>query len=160
MIRTTQAVALAAIVAGLALAAPAAAVPPPPIKIAGTQATVDYAHGKFAMRGSLVGAWQVTGGSAPYASPSAQRVEGTVLFTGCLDSNRNRACDEGEPTGTMKVRYIGWFETNAATKAFVRGNSLEAITGGTGGFAGARGVMAFDHRATGVSSYRGELQLR
>ena len=59
MTRTIVIAVTAAVFAGLA-AIPASAVPPAPIKVAGTQATVDYAHGKFAMRGSLVGAWQVT----------------------------------------------------------------------------------------------------
>jgi hypothetical protein len=158
MIRTGVIAALVA--AGAAVAAvPAAAVPPSPIRIAGTQATVDYAHGKFAMRGSLVGAWQVTGGTAPYASASAQRVEGTVLFTGCLDSNRSKKCEDGEPAGTMRVRYLGLFETNPVTKAFLRGSSIEAVSGGTGSFARVRGVMTFVHHASGIGNYRGELQL-
>ncbi len=158
MTRTIVIAVTAAVFAGLA-AIPASAVPPAPIKVAGTQATVDYAHGKFAMRGSLVGAWQVTGGNATYASASAQRVEGTVLFTGCLDSNRNKKCEDGEPAGTMRVRYFGLFETNPVTKAFLRATSLEAISGGAGGFSHARGVLAFDHHASGISNYRGELQL-
>ena len=159
MNRTTLIAAATVALVALAAAVPALAVPPAPIKVAGTQTTVDFAHGKFAMRGSLVGAWQVTGGSNKYLSTSAQLATGTVAFTGCLDSNRNKACEAGEPTGTLRLSYTFEAAFNPANKAFLRGSSIETVLGGTGSFANAKGVMVFDHGATGVSSYRGELRL-
>jgi hypothetical protein len=159
MKRTTLITAAVAALFALAAALPALAVPPSPIKVAGTQTTVDFAHGKFAMRGSLVGAWQVTGGSAKYMSTSAQLATGTVAFTGCLDSNRNKACEAGEPSGTLRLSYTFAAEFDPAKKAFLRGTSIERVLGGAGTFANAKGVMTFTHGATGVSSYRGELRL-
>jgi hypothetical protein len=159
MSRTRLIAVVAGAVAALAAAVPASAVPPGPIKVVGTQTTVDFAHGKFALRGSLLGAWQVTGGSARYLSTSAQLATGTVAFTGCLDANRSKKCDAGEPSGTLRMAYTFAAEFNPATKAFVRGNSIDTVTGGSGAFASAKGLLTFVHGATGVSSYRGELRL-
>ena len=159
MKRTTLITAAVTALIALAAAVPALAVPPSPIKVAGTQTTVDFAHGKFAMRGSLVGSWQVTGGSAKYMSTSAQLATGTVAFTGCLDSNRNKACEAGEPKGTLRLSYTFAAEFNPSTKAFLRGNSIETVLGGAGSFANARGMMTFKHGASGVSTYSGELRL-
>ena len=155
----TIAILAAAAFTALAAALPASAVPPAPIKVTGTQTTVDFAHGKFQMRGSLVGAWQVTGGSSKYLTTSAQLATGTVLFTGCLDSNRNKACETGEPKGTLRLAYTFAAEFDPAKKAFLRGSSIDTVLGGTGGFAGAKGMLTFVHGATGVSPYRGELRL-
>lgn len=139
-----------------ALAAPTGTAP---VKVSGTQRTIDFAHGRFAMQGSLVGAWQITGGAPRYQSLSVQLAVGTVSFTGCLDTNRSKACDAGEPAGTLHLSYTLWAEFNPKTKAFLRGNSIEAVTGGTGAFARAKGAIGFTHGATGTSSYRGELLL-
>jgi uncharacterized membrane protein YgdD (TMEM256/DUF423 family) len=159
MFRSILVAVISVAVAVFAAAVPASAVPPAPLKVAGTQTTVDFAHGKFAMHGSLVGAWQITGGSSKYLSASSQLATGPVLFNGCLDTNRNKACETGEPTGTLRLIYTFWAEFNPSTKMFVRGTSIETITGGTGSFTGARGVMGFTHAASGTSTYRGELRL-
>ena len=121
--------------------------------------TVDFAHGKFALHGSLAGPWQVTGGSAKYQSASQQLATGTVVFTGCLDTNRSRRCDTGEPKGTLRISYTFLAEFDPATKMFLRGTSIETVTGGTGSFAHAKGALVFDHHANGTSAYRGELAL-
>lgn len=129
-----------------------------PIRVTGTQTEVDQAKGKFLMHGSLVGPWQITSFKPIYYSPTQYAASGTELFSGCLDSNRNGACDAGEPDGTLRFSAKFWGEMNPTTKKETRGGCFHAVTGGTGDFAKAEGVLTMIDTPA-KTTYRGELQL-
>ena len=133
-----------------------------PVRVIGTQTEVDMAKGKFQMHGSLVGPWQITSFKPSYVSETQFAASGTELFTGCLDSNRNGTCDAGEPNGTLRFAATFWGELNPTTKQETRGGCYHAVTGGTGGFAKAKGVITMLDTPAGntvKTTYRGELQL-
>jgi hypothetical protein len=133
-----------------------------PIRVSGTQAVVDEAKGSFQMHGSLVGPWQITSFKPSYLSATQYAATGTEIFNGCLDSNHNGACDTGEPTGTLRFAARFWGELNPATKKEIRGGCFHQVTSGTGGFAGAKGVIAMTDTPAGAdtkTTYRGELQV-
>lgn len=159
VVLTAAAVLTVAALAGQSLAARSASAP---IRVTGTQTEVNEAKGQYQMHGSLVGPWQMTGFKPLYFSPTQFAGKGTELFNGCLDSNRNGTCDAGEPTGTLRFAATFWGETNPATKKEIRGGCYHQVTGGTGGFAGAKGVIAMIDSPVGATvktTYRGELQL-
>jgi hypothetical protein len=133
-----------------------------PVRVSGTQIEVDEAKGKYQMRGSLVGPWQITSFKPTYYSPSQFAANGTEVFTGCLDSNLNGTCDTGEPNGTLRFAAKFWGELDPKTKRELRGGCFHAVTGGSGGFAGSKGVLAMLDTPAGndlKTTYRGELQL-
>jgi len=130
-----------------------------PIRVTGTQTEVDMAKGKFLMHGSLVGPWQITSFKPVYYSPTQYAANGTELFSGCLDSNRNGTCETGEPKGTLRFSAKFWGELNPTTKKEIRGGCFHAVTGGTGDFAKTKGVISMVDTPNGKTTYRGELQL-
>jgi hypothetical protein len=133
-----------------------------PIRVAGTQTAVDEEKGSFQMHGSLVGPWQITSFKPSYVSATQYAATGTEMFTGCLDSNHNGACDTGEPKGTLRFAARFWGELNPTTQKEIRGGCFHQVTSGTGGFAGAKGVIAMTDTPSGAdtkTTYRGELQV-
>jgi hypothetical protein len=130
-----------------------------PIRVTGTQTEVDEAKGKFLMHGSLVGPWQITSFKPVYYSATQFAANGTELFSGCLDSNRSGTCDAGEPNGTLRFAAKFWGELDPSTKKETRGGCFHAVTGGSGGFAKAKGVLTMIDTPDGKTTYRGELQL-
>jgi hypothetical protein len=133
-----------------------------PIRVSGTQTEVNEAKGKFLMHGSLVGPWQITSFTPVYFSPTQFAASGTELFSGCLDSNRNGTCEAGEARGTLRFSAKFWGELSPTTKEEVRGGCFHLITGGTGDFAKAKGVISMIDTPAGntvKTTYRGELQL-
>jgi len=157
--RTRVVGALAAAAAALAIAAPAGAATTVPIS--GTQTVVDENAGTFKMHGSLVGDWAITTFDVLDTSPLLH-ARGTERFVGCLDRGRDGSCP-GDPSGTLKftIDYSALFDP-PGSQNLVWGACLHPVTGGTGAFAGARGVivMADTPTAQGVStSYIGNLTL-
>jgi len=146
-----------AVFAGPSLGAGSAA--PPPIRVTGTQTEVDMAKGKYLMHGSLVGPWQITSFKPTYYSTTQFGATGTELFSGCVDSNRNGTCETGEPSGTLRFSAKFWGELNPNTKKETRGGCFHEVTGGTGDFAKAKGVLSMIDTPSGRTTYRGELQL-
>ena len=151
--------ALATAAAALAVAAPAGAATA--IPISGTQTVVDADAGTFKMQGSLVGDWAITSFHVLATKPR-MHAKGTERFSGCLDRGRDGSCT-GDPTGTLRftIDYSALFDP-AGSQNLVWGACLHPVTGGTGAFAGARGVivMADTPTASGVStSYIGNLTL-
>ena len=133
-----------------------------PIRVTGTQTEVDMAKGKFQMHGSLVGPWQITSFKPTYVSETQFAANGTEVFSGCLDSNRNGTCETGEPKGTLNFSAKFWGEMNPKTKQETRGGCFHAVTGGSGDFAKAKGVISMIDTPAGKTvktTYRGELQL-
>lgn len=109
--------------------------------VSGTQTVVDESAGTYEMHGSLVGSWQITSFLPHFQSPSQLVASGTETFVGCLDSNRNAACDKAERTGSMDFTFIYWATFNPRSDALLRGQCVHPIVGGTGGFVRANGVI-------------------
>jgi hypothetical protein len=130
------------------------------VVVNGTQSPVDAANGVYEMSGDLIGDWYTTSFDVLGFTPSgALRGAGTELFVGCFDADGNGACDGQDPTGAMtfEFTYTGRFDTS--TGALLHGRCHHPVTGGTGGFAGASGVLSFhDDPVTGCSDYQGNLR--
>jgi len=151
--------ALAAAGAALAVASPAHGAGS--IPLSGTQTVVDENAGTFKMHGSLVGDWAVTTFDVLDTAP-VLHAKGTERFSGCLDSGRDGSC-KGDPSGTLRftIDYSALFDP-PGSQNLVWGACLHPVTGGTGAFAGARGVIVMADTPTpnGVStSYIGNLTL-
>jgi hypothetical protein len=149
---------LTAVVAALALAAPAGA---STFALSGTQTVVDYNAGTFKMHGSLIGDWTTTSYTELAQTPIYQ-AEGTERFTGCLDRRRDGSC-WGDPSGTLlfAFTYSAVFDPGDPPPV-VWGACMHPITGGTGSFAHARGVLVMvdTPTPTGVqTAYIGNLTL-
>jgi hypothetical protein len=147
--------------AGAALAVASPAHGAGSIPISGTQTVVDENAGTFKMHGSLVGDWAVTSFHVLDTSP-VMHAKGTERFAGCLDRGRDGSC-KGDPSGTLRftIDYSALFDP-PGSQNLVWGACLHPVTGGTGAFAGARGVIVMADTPTpnGVStSYIGNLTL-
>ena len=140
---------LGAAVTGAGLLAPSAVAKPTEqpssqqrtVQVQGRQMPVAVANGEWAMRGDLVGSWVAVPRSPElYSSPTLYVDAGTVVFTGCIDRNRNGRCGERDVNGVMYAAYIAWagFDENGD---LIKGQCVHPITGGTGAFVGARGLV-------------------
>ena len=142
---------LTAGLAVLALAAPAAATT---YQVSGKQVAVDQNAGKFKVNGSLVGDWTITRFDTLATSPLL-RAKGTERFKGCLDI-RGDGCGASDPTGTLSFTFT--YEAlfaSADPASLVWGSCRHPIVSGTGGFAGAKGVIAMvDTPASGAVTTR------
>lgn len=128
--------------------------------LSGTQTVVDEKKGIYEMHGSLVGTWYTTSFVPRYKSASPFVATGTEKFVGCVDSNRSRACDSGEPLGTLKLTFVYWGEYNAKTKALLHAACVHPIVGGTGSFVRASGVLFMKDTPVGKTirtTYHGKL---
>jgi hypothetical protein len=137
--RTTATAALvASALAAIALAGPAGATTYP---LSGRQIAVDADNGIFKVNGSLVGDWTITAFNTTATSPLLE-ANGTELFKGCVDVRRN-GCDLRDPTGTLSFTFT--YQALFASPdpaSIVWGSCRHPIVSGTGGFAGAKGVVA------------------
>jgi len=149
---------LAAALAALALAAPAGAAT---YRVSGRQIAVDADNGIFKMKGSLVGDWNITAFNQTATTPLLE-ANGTETFKGCLDLRRN-GCDRRDPKGTLSYTFT--YQALFASPdpaSLVWGSCRHPIVSGTGGFAGAKGVIAMVDTPTrhGVrTDYFGNLTL-
>jgi hypothetical protein len=151
--------ALVAGAAALTLAGPASA-KSTTVPVSGAQTVVDEDAGTYKMSGSLIGDWQFTSFTEIATSP-IYRAKGTELFSGCLDVRRDGAC-KGDPSGTLRFKFRYWAQFGEGD-ALVWGSCLHPITGGTGAFAGATGVLSMVDTPTpqGVTTaYIGHVSLR
>ena len=157
-ITIAAAVIAAAVFTGSASAAKNAAAP---ITVKGVQTIVDEAKGKFEMKGDLVGAWNMTAFTPHYMGPDGQFVgSGKELFTGCRDANRNGSCEASEQRGTIRFTFIYWATYKPNTQVLLKGQCVHPVTGGTGAFAGVKGVIHMQDRPSpaGVkTTYTGTL---
>jgi hypothetical protein len=152
-----SAVPILVVAAALALAASASAATT--YQVSGKQTVVDEASGKYKMQGSLVGDWNITSFTEIAKAP-IYRARGTELFAGCLDVGRDGSC-KGDPAGKLRFDFKYWAQFDAQG-GLVWGSCYHPITGGTGAFAGATGVlmMVDTPTAQGVStSYIGNVTL-
>jgi hypothetical protein len=134
-----------------------------PVKLKGTQTVVNEAKGLYAMKGSLIGSWKISAFKVNYSGPDGEFVgSGKELFKGCLDADGDGTCAAGDPRGTLRFSFIYWATFDPKTDALVRGDCVHPVTGGTGGFAKAKGVihMIDTPAGSGVkTTYTGSLLL-
>jgi hypothetical protein len=113
------------------------------------------------MHGSLVGTWYNTKFVPQYASSSQFVASGKELFVGCLDTNANGSCDRKEPAGDLRFTFMYWASFDPATGALLHGNCVHPITGGSGSFRKAAGVIFMEDAPTGdtvVTTYKGTVE--
>jgi len=97
----------------------------------------------YKMTGSLVGCWVIdTFETKSDPAKATLLATGTEHFTGCLGST----CGTFFTTYTFTAKYDGPWPTSAE----IHGRCIHPIIGGTGGFAGASGVISF-HDVVDVS---------
>ena len=134
----------------------------PPVTVKGTQTVVNESKGRYTVQGDLLGTWNITAFTTHYQGSEGQFVgSGKELFAGCRDVDRNGACDTGEPKGTIRFTFIYWATLDPKTQALVKGQCVHPVLGGTGAFAGVKGIVHMTDSPTtsGVrTSYRGTLQ--
>jgi hypothetical protein len=147
-------------VATLAIVAAASAAAAGTIKVAGTQTVVDEKAGTYEMHGTLVGKWYTTAFTEHYKTASTYVGSGKEKFVGCVDSDRNGACDTDEPAGTMSFTFIYWATFDPTTKGLVRGACVHPVVGSTGDFASAKGILFMKDTPAGKdvkTTYNGTL---
>ncbi len=145
----------------LAVASSAGAAAPATLHVRGTQTVVDEAAGTYRMHGSLVGAWATTAFTPTFESDTLFVGKGTERFNGCVDANRNGACGAAERHGVLRFSFVYWANYDAKTGAFLHGQCVHPVTGSSGGFAGASGLLLFDDTVHGdkvITTYKGQLQ--
>ena len=126
------------------------------IQVSGVQEPTGV-EGVSTMTGDLVGKWYDTtpleefvAGLRVHPSGTIQ-ITGTELFDGCL----------GAICGTLSFEYHAELKLVAPDYVeLIFGRCQHTVTGGTGGFAGATGVLTFrDDPETGCSYYKGHIKL-
>jgi hypothetical protein len=160
-LRKTAAFAVAAL-AWMALTAGAATAAPTEIGVHGTQTPINEAQGTFAMHGGLVGTWYTLTFNPFYASNTLLIASGQEKFVGCLDRNGHAGCQGADPSGSLSFRYFYWASFKASNGALIAGHCTHPITGGTGAFAGARGILSMRDRPVGAgvrTTYHGTVVL-
>ncbi len=97
--------------------------------------------------GSLVGCWYITSSSEPQFTPSGGfHASGTETFIGCYGAR----CGELYTTFTFTAKF-------AADGSEDHGRCHHPIIGGSGGFAGATGVINMHDLPNGCAVYKGHL---
>jgi hypothetical protein len=124
----------------LALATPAGATT---YQVDGRQKAVDADAGTYKMSGGLIGGW-VTTSSEEVATDPYYETKGTEEFRGCLDRRRDGKCGANDPSGTLSFSFHLWalLDPDDPTK-LIWGACWHPVTGGTGDFTGAQGVLTF-----------------
>jgi hypothetical protein len=135
--------------AALALAAPAGA-KTTTYPVSGDQTVVDAQAGTYKMTGGLIGDWAITSYEELATTP-LYRAKGTEHFSGCLDRGHDGSC-ANDPAGTLDFRFRYWAQF-APGNALVWGACWHPITGGTGAFKGASGVLMMADTPTGDGGF-------
>ena len=133
-----------------------------PIRLSGTQIAVDESKGLFKVTGSLLGDWTITAFTPHYATADQIAATGKERFVGCYDANRNQACDVGEPSGALTFTMVYWARFKGDGKTLVTGACVHPMTGGSKGFAKAKGVVFMKDTPVGNgvrTTYTGTLDL-
>ena len=104
------------------------------------------------LSGSLDGCWYTYVSDSKFNPSGTYQEIGTELFVGCLNSS---TCGTFETTYT----FTGKFVDDTFTEE-IHGRCHHPIVGGTGGFAGATGLILFkDDVVNGCFEYRGHISL-
>jgi hypothetical protein len=124
-----------------ATVAPATAttVEPTPLQVQGTQTQVSPEL--FQSHGSLLGDLWILTFVPLYESDSLVVGTGSERFEGCVDVDLDGACGADEPSGELRFDYVQWATFDPATGALIEGNCTHPVTGGSGSFHGARGLV-------------------
>jgi hypothetical protein len=151
---------IVAAAAALALAAPAGA-KTTTYPVSGKQTVVDEQAGTFKMSGGLVGDWAITSFTEIAKTP-LYKAKGTEHFSGCLDRGRDGSC-ANDPAGTLDFDFRYWAQFGPGD-ALVWGACWHPVTGGTGAFKGASGVLTMVDTPTGdgsvTTAYIGSITLK
>ena len=103
------------------------------------------------MTGSLHGCWYTYVSSSKFNRSGTYQEKGTEIFVGCL----NGTCGTFETTYTFTAKYVD--DTFAEE---IHGRCHHPIAGGTGGFAGAKGVINFKDDVVNLKfDYKGHVSL-
>jgi len=132
--------AVAALVAAIGATAAPALAARTALPVAGRQTVVDADKGAYRMQGGLLGAWQQTSFTEIATSPLYE-AKGTESFRGCVDRGRDGSC-AGDPSGRLDFTFLYWGSFGAGD-SLNWGACYHPITGGTGAFRGATGVLVF-----------------
>lgn len=104
------------------------------------------------LSGSLDGCWYTYVDEAKFNPSGTYQEQGTEVFVGCLNGS---TCGTFETTYTFTAKYVD--DTFAEE---IHGRCHHPIVRGTGGFAGATGVILFkDDVVNLVFDYRGHVSL-
>jgi hypothetical protein len=141
--------ALIAALAALALAAPAGA-KTTTYPVSGKQTVVDEQAGTYKMSGGLVGDWAITSFTEIAKTP-LYKAKGTEHFSGCLDRGRDGSC-ANDPSGTLDFTFRYWAQFNG--DALIWGACWHPVSGGTGAFKGAQGVLTMTDTPVGDGNVR------
>jgi hypothetical protein len=164
MLTTLRRAATVAVVgaAWAALTAAAATAAPTELGVHGTQTVVNEAQGIAAMHGGMVGKWYTLTFVPMYESNTLILGSGRELFDGCLNRNGRPGCQAADPSGTLRFKYVYWASFDASTGALIAGHCTHPVVGGTGSFAGARGIVLMRDTPVGDdvrTTYRGTIVL-
>ena len=109
----------------------------------------------------LIGYWYTRSIEYGVFTPSGVLTfTGTEEFDGCLDADGDGSCGASEPDGTLRMSFQATIKLDPLTFMQIQGRCHHPITGGTGDFEGATGVIRFkDDPAAGCSYYSGHLAL-
>ena len=144
-----------------------AGVPAKAIRVQGIQVPINPEQGSYEMRTAgerpgLVGWWQFTSYHQGPSGPNLTTATGTELFGGCLDRNGD-GCNN-DPSGRLAFSFVSWTRFDPATGETIEGRCVHPITGGTGAFTGARGLLTMhdfrDDAGQLRTTYQGTITLR
>jgi hypothetical protein len=121
------------------LALPAAPAMAKTYRLSGRLIPTDPNKPILKMTGGLLGTFRGLTSTDTAKSPLVQN-KGTERFTGCIDRARDKSC-AGDPKGTLKFSFRFWGMPGAQKDTEVWGACYHQIVGGTGAFAGAKGVI-------------------
>ena len=125
------------VAAALVVAAPASA-KTKTYEVSGAQIPVDESAGTYKMTGGLIGDWAITSFTEISTGP-IYKGKGTETFAGCVDRGHDGSC-AGDPSGTLRFLFRYWAQFTP-TGATVWGACYHPVTGGTGDFKDATGVL-------------------
>jgi hypothetical protein len=103
------------------------------------------------LTGSLFGCWYTYVSSSKFNRSGTYQEKGSEIFVGCL----NGTCGTFETTYTFTGKYV-----DATFAEEIHGRCEHRIVGGTGDFAGAKGVILFKDDVVNLKfDYRGQISL-
>ena len=139
------------------------------VEVDGHQIPIDAGAGAYRMRGALIGDWnmltaQMAPGYSETDAPWTIVQTGRERFVGCVDRDRSRHCDNGDPSGVLHFDYMLRIRYEPNGSRSIGGSCVHQITSGSGGFEGTRGAVIMDDERVGRqgatrTAYRGEIVL-
>lgn len=132
------------------------------VHVRGEQIPVDITTGRYVMRGDLVGDWLYVPRTPPLHTSDTLYVEaGTEVFRGCIDRNGNGKCGRRDYRGELNLTFLYWASFDLKGN-LIKGQCVHPVTGGSGAFRGARGLLNMVDIPVGKevkTTYQGEIVL-